>query len=222
MTRKEFISGPAAVLDGAWPGDFADAEEAAYYRQLDDFTPAQAMAALKALRGSKFRPSVGEIVQAIEGTAAAQPTFDEMMAVLFFTTGPSPLCDRPAKRAGRRASHILAEWAGDDVPVGDGDERTLPALTAREQCAQLHPLIGSFVAVQTPERLRVLPVLDEDDGKWVIKDLRVAWNAHVDAMEGRELTALVARSGRGELGRLDPLAALPGRPQGVPALGPGS
>ncbi|MEJ7783396.1 MAG: hypothetical protein WKF96_01245 [Solirubrobacteraceae bacterium] len=176
MTREEFVSGPAVILDGAWPGEFTDAEEGAYYFLLDDFTPEQVMSAIKALRGSRFRPAAGEIVEAIQGTDASRPTFDEVMAVLFF---------------GRR-SLLWAPRGGDPWP----------------QIAEAHPLIGHFIARMGLERLRAMQVLDDEQGKWRVKELRAAWEAHTDVMAGRELTALVAGSGRGELARLDPLARL--------------
>lgn len=72
-----------ALLDGGWPGDFTPDQADAYRALLDDIEPVAAGRALKALlRSSRFRPSAGEIVQAIEADRR-QPTFDEAMHVLF-------------------------------------------------------------------------------------------------------------------------------------------
>ncbi len=185
MTREEFVSGPAVILDGAWPGEFTDAEEGAYYFMLDDFTAEQVMAALKALRGSRFRPAAGEIVEAIEGTTAAKPTWDEAWLLI------------------RRAlnARVSRPYAGRDFDRAKHE-------AVREALEGMHPLIGAFVHRQGIRHLLYLPVDDPERGHWEVKTLREAWLAHVDAMAGRELTALVAKSGRGELGRLDPLARL--------------
>jgi hypothetical protein len=47
-------------------------------------------------------------------------------------------------------------------------------------------------------------------GHWARKELREAWDRHVDASDGREL-AVLASGGRLGLRQLDPLAALGGR-----------
>jgi hypothetical protein len=70
----------------------------------------------------------------------------------------------------------------------------------------LHPLVASFISRQGLLRLGSLPL---DCSEWGNKhrcDLEGSWNAHVEAMDGREVAQLAG--GRGELGRLDPLAAL--------------
>lgn len=192
MTRDEF-SGAAAILDGGWPGEFTEADENAYYFLLSDFEIDDVMRALRALRGSKFRPAASEIVAALSPQLAAVPTFDEMFALLFGASG---------------VLHARA-------PAGvyeDGAARMLAQEQAvRVRLAGVHPMVASFVDRQGLQRLRLLEVFDADQGHWRRKELREAWAEHVEAMEGREIAALSAGRGRGDLGRLDPLTAL-GRP----------
>lgn len=196
MTRDEFDSGPATVLDAAWPRAFAEAEVTAYYFLLDDFTADQAMGAIKALRGSKYRPSAGEIAAVIQGEQAAVPTWDE--AWLLIRAALSARVKRP---------------------YDDYDSAKQAAV--REAMGKMHPLIGAFIDRQGIVALLRAPTDDPDDGHWEVKRLREAWEAHVEVMAGRELVALATGRGAGDLARLDPLAALPGRPADPPALGPG-
>ena len=182
MTADEFA--PAAqILDGAWPGEFTSAEERAYLFMLSDFEPEQVMAAIKALRGSRFRPAAGEIVEAIQGTTAAVPTFDEAWLLI-----------REALNAAPRR------------PYTDHDQARHTAITVA--LGDMHPLVGAFVHRQGIRHLRYLPVDDPDTGHWAIKTLRVAWAEHVAAVAGRELTALASGRGAGDLTQLDPLARL--------------
>jgi hypothetical protein len=80
-----------------------------------------------------------------------------------------------------------------------GDREALDALQAQ-------PLVGAFAQRQGTQRLRMLPVDDPDWGEKTRRELREAWDRHVDAFDGREVAALAA--GTGELRQLDPLAAL--------------
>jgi hypothetical protein len=68
-------------------------------------------------------------------------------------------------------------------------------------------MVRAFVLRQGIERLRHLPLDDPDWGFKRRDELHKAWAAHVEAFDGREVAAL-ASGGRGELERLDPLAAL--------------
>jgi hypothetical protein len=90
----------------------------------------------------------------------------------------------------------------------------------RRRLEGMHPLVVSFAERQGIQRLKEMPVHDQDDGHWRRKELKDAWAAHLEAMEGRDVAALASgRRGAGELDRLDPLAAL-----GIsdrPALAPG-
>jgi hypothetical protein len=90
----------------------------------------------------------------------------------------------------------------------------------RARLAGLHPLVSSFAERQGVQRLKELPVHDADDGHWRRKELLVAWDGHVEAMEGREV-AMVA-SGGSDLRRLDPMAVVSRLTAGPPELGDGS
>ncbi len=173
MTKDEFTAGPAYVLDASWPGDFLPSDEKAYHWMLSDFTAEQVMSALRALRGSKFRPSASEIANVLTPERAGTPTFDEMFRLLF------------SQRGALAAAGI------------DG---------TRSRLVGMHPLVASFALRQGIQRLKELPVHDEDDGHWRRRELRVAWEGHVEAMEGREVAAVA--SGIGDLRQLDPLARL--------------
>lgn len=71
----------------------------------------------------------------------------------------------------------------------------------------VHPLVGSFAVRYGIERLRMLEVDHETYGSVKRKELRDAWDRHLEASEGRDLAALMAPREK-SLGRLDPLAAL--------------
>ena len=73
----------------------------------------------------------------------------------------------------------------------------------------VHPLLQSFVGRYGLDRLRLLEVDHDDYGDLKRRELESQWDAHCEAMEGRDVAALaLSRSDRGSLGRLDPLAAL--------------
>lgn len=70
-----------------------------------------------------------------------------------------------------------------------------------------HPLVASFVARQGIGRLAELKVDDPAHGELVRKDLKAAWVAHCETLEGRQV-AVLASGGRTGLRQLDPLAAI--------------
>lgn len=78
------------------------------------------------------------------------------------------------------------------------------------------PWVTAFADGFGRERLRLLEVDDETDGKWRRRELEQAWDRFVEASEGREL-AQIAAGRRGAIGRFDPAAAL-----GVPTARIGS
>jgi hypothetical protein len=83
--------------------------------------------------------------------------------------------------------------------------------TDRPLPSDLHPLVVSFIERQGRKRLGQVPLGDPDWGEKHRRDLERAWEAHVEAFEGREVAARAAGAG-GDLKHLDPLAAL-ARPQ---------
>jgi hypothetical protein len=68
------------------------------------------------------------------------------------------------------------------------------------------PLVAAFASRQGVARLRTLPIDDPDWGEKTRRELREAWDRHVDAFDGREIAAIA--SGSSDLRQLDPLASL--------------
>lgn len=193
MTRDEFAAA-AAVLDGGWPGDFAEPEEAAYHFLLDDFDAEQVLAALRALRGCKFRPAASEIVEAITGRSASIPTFDEMF-------------DEMQRCLGARVPARGSD--GRTILYADEGERWAARQAAiRGLLAEQHPLVRVFVERQGIRRLSETPFLDPDEGKWRLKELREAWVEHRETWDGREVAAIASGGTNGALVGMDPLAVL--------------
>jgi hypothetical protein len=73
------------------------------------------------------------------------------------------------------------------------------------------PIIAAFVERQGWDRLRNLPLDDPDWGEKTRRELREAWDRHVEAFDGREVAAL-ASGDRDGLRQLDPLASLGVKP----------
>lgn len=165
MTRDEFKTA-AFLLEECWPSEFTENTEAAYFAMLNDFEIADLLRGLRALRGSRFRPSVGELVSVLSPAKADQPTFDEMYESLLGLRGilHSPRFDEKAtglhplvlafvqqQGLGRlRATHfedpddghwrrkeLLAAWERH-VEVCEG--RDLAALTSGSNGGGLHRL----------------------------------------------------------------------------------
>lgn len=82
MTRKEWEA-VCLVLAEAWPGEFTEIAETAYFVILEDFERVEVEAALKGLarQGGVFRPSASEIAGWIAGRSAP-PSFDEIWPVV--------------------------------------------------------------------------------------------------------------------------------------------
>jgi hypothetical protein len=72
------------------------------------------------------------------------------------------------------------------------------------------PWVLKFTRDAGSDWLRLQPIDDPDEGKWARKNIKEAWDRFLEANEGRAVAEIAARSGRGSLGRLDPLAALNG------------
>lgn len=89
--------------------------------------------------------------------------------------------------------------------------KAMKAADPFERLAREHPLVGSFVKRQGWDRLRLLPLDDPDWGEKTRRELREAWDRHVETFDGREVAAL-ASGDRDGLRQLDPLAALGAKP----------
>lgn len=184
----------AVVLQRAFAArDQLDAADLRVYRLLlDEYDPDAAMTALRSLiaAGQALRPRPGEIIQAIR-TDPSAPTFDEAMVLLFGARG-ALLAQAPAGRYDSERDRSVARHAA-----------------IAERLQDLHPLIRAFVARQDIDRLLRLPLNDPQWGEKHRADLQRSWEAHVTAFDGRDVALLAAGPrGRGELARLDPLAAL--------------
>lgn len=212
------------LLDTGWPGELTQDAAAAYRTLLAGVPQEHVIDGLRRLlhKGARFRPSAAELLGEARADRSA-PTFDEALRLIF---GPGGVMDArpPAPRVDHAA--LLAAWEDGadwpDAPVGagitrDGEYRSRRQEAREQRAAQVHPLVASFVVRLGYDRLdRDGGVLDgnprdgrgEDTAHWVRKELREAWDAHLEAMEGREVAVLAAGTGREGLRRVDPLAAL--------------
>lgn len=118
---------------------------------------------------------------------------------------------------------ILAEVRADrDQPTwpeayeliygSGGLVRSADPNTAAARLERAHPVLQSFVRVQTLDRLRTLPLFDPEWGGAEHRRLEQRWERHVERcearmLEGRTLDLLEAPSGDGPR-RLDPLKAI--------------
>jgi hypothetical protein len=82
----------------------------------------------------------------------------------------------------------------------------------------MHLLIRPFIERQGIDRLQRIPIDDPDWGWKHRGELEEAWDAHVEAFDGRQVAALAAGRPDG-LRQLDPVAAmsLPGQAQQLEA-----
>lgn len=175
-----------ALLDEAWPGEFDDAAAGAWRALLAGVEPRAAIEALKRLllEGRRFRPSASELLAAVRADPT-RPTFDEALVLI-----------------GRA---LRADVTG--TFKSPASERCARNALALEHAAAAHSLIGAFLQRQGVERLRGLPLSDPTWGEKTRRELREAWDRHIEAFDGREVAALA--SGRpDELRQLDPLASL--------------
>jgi hypothetical protein len=72
----------------------------------------------------------------------------------------------------------------------------------------ISPWVTAFADGFGRDRLRMLALDDPDDGKWRRRELEDAWSRFLEASEGRAAHEIASRSGRGTLGRINPLAAI--------------
>ncbi len=181
------------LIEEAWPYPFDDAAAKAWRVLLDDYDAAQVFAAIKACvaRGVSERPSVSILVAEIRRDPG-KPTWAEAYTLIFGRYGVL------------RARTTVRKSCWDE-----GERDRLNDEAAWERAGELHPLVGAFVRSQGLDRLRSLRLDDPEYGAARRKQLADEWEEFVDANETRDVAVLVAgRSGRGELGRFDPLHAL--------------
>lgn len=183
----------SGLIDEWWPGKFDASAGAAWYVALEGFDASDVIAALKGrlARGGTFRPSVAEVVGEIRRDPS-EPTFDEALTLI-----------RSAFKAGRRP--LRGDFSGEAQMIGAREE------AVRASARELHPLVAAFVA-----RCSDLSRLEDEIGEMAggeyagarRRELEQRWEAHVEALEGRDIASIAAGRRRGSLGRLDPLAAL--------------
>jgi hypothetical protein len=179
------------LLEEGWPGEFTEATARAWRLLLDDFSAEQVLVAIKSLvaRGGTFRPSVAEVTAAIRKDPSA-PTFTEAYALIY---GKGGVIRARPKYAGRLIT----------------DEDRNRAMLDR--ASELHPLVAAFVNRYGLHRLRMLEVDDPEYGELRRKELAGEWDQFCEAMEGRDVAALVSGR-RGEIGRFDPMSVLGAKP----------
>jgi hypothetical protein len=190
MTRDDW-SIIAGLIDEWWPGEFSQSAEHAWHVALDGYEAEQVTIALRALlaRGGTFRPSVAQVVAEIRRDPS-KPTFDEALVLI---------------------QRALRAW---NSPLRGDFANEAEMLKAREQhvigSAQgVHPLAAAFIHRRGIRQLQkeIAELGDEEYGSLRRRDLQQAWEAHLEAFEGREISALAAGR-RDGLRQLDPLAAL--------------
>lgn len=175
--------------------EFTAADERVYRLLLDGVEPPAATRALQelVLTGQALLPKPGEIVARARADRSV-PTFEEAFRLIF---GPGGVL---------RARPTVRRWADET------ERRRLFRDAAFARAAAMHPLIGSFVERQGIDRLREMPVDDTDPDKqrgvWARKELREAWDRHLEATDAREVTAIASGDRRAGLRRLDPLTAI--------------
>ncbi len=201
MTTQEWALLSARIA-AWWPATKWTTEMfAVWYEDLAAFDLEAVRVALNGLkmRPGAFAPSIGDVLSQLTSDPA-DPTFDEMVAVVFGRDGILHL--RPAPRGLWR----------------EGEREAATSELVEERLEHVHPLIRAFVCTYGLRRLRKLPIDAapgedasgrwEDEGKWARKELRDAWVAHVAAFDGREVAALAFGQRSEGLRRLDPLAAI--------------
>ena len=185
------------TLIGSWPGTIttwgADAIDAyLYVLQARGLTAEQTLTAIGTWpAGSDFPPSAPNLAaKALEDPS--RPTFAEMLWLV---------------------QRALKAWNQPRTGSFDNEAAMLKVSerAVLDRAATMHPLVASFVDRTGVERLQreVGELADEQYGSVRRRDLERAWAEHCDTQDRRERFALAAgRSGRGQLGRFDPLASI--------------
>lgn len=194
------------ALLGSWPGTITawgkDAF-AAYIGELQarGLEAAQVLTAVRTWpAGSDFPPSAPNLAAAALHDPSV-PTFPELLVLL---NGPGGILNARAR------SH-KSSWEAGERDRADAD-------AIRERASRAHPLVALFVERIGIDRLRSLGLDDPQFGEARRRSLEKEWRDHVDTMGDRDVRSLASGGRRGELGRLDPLAALPVAPPPVFAL----
>jgi hypothetical protein len=177
------------VLLGSWPSQVASWGReaiAAYVAELQarGMTPDQAIVVFRS-SDERFPPSAAEAASAARRDVG-RPTWDEAYILI--------------RRAMRQ-----------HTPNGryDSERQILAARHQRMQdwLAGVNSFVAGFTAQQTFSRLTQLPLDDPEWGEKTKRDLERAYDRYRETSDSREV-ALIASGHPGELGRLDPLAAL--------------
>lgn len=194
-TAKQTASVKQALI-GSWPGTItawgAEAINAyLYVLQARGLTAEQVTLAIGTWpAGSDFPPSAPNLAaQALRDPS--KPTFREALRLI-----------RTALAAGRRP--LTGNFSNE------AEMLKARARAAEARAAELHPLVASFIERYRLDDLQqaISELADEQYGAVRLRDLERQWNEHCERTEGRDVAALASGRRRGELGHLDPLAAL--------------
>lgn len=185
----------ALVLDKGfkWREPFGEAHETTYQLLLDGYDAEEVAASLRMLvaRGQVFGPTPGEIV-ALLRAEPQRPSFDELCELLFGKGGIAYPSDE---------SVALERCEGVEARLGLGQ-----------------PLLSGFVRRVQFKRLRGI-AFEMKSGEWgevERRRLREAWDQFVADVDERGIGAL-APGRRGEMARVDPLAAIGAGRQAIEA-----
>lgn len=190
MNNAEFK--PLMVrVEAWWPGTkWDDAMIAVWFEDLQRFPVdgvRQALERLKREHTLAFAPAIGAVLERLEKPDdPSQPTFEEALVLLL-------------RSFRARPERMIFQHEGQQLAAED--EASLQLLR------DAHPLVLSFAERQGMRRLKELPLGDLEWGEQRRRELRDAWERHLQATDGREIAALA--SGREGLRQLDPLASLP-------------
>lgn len=178
-----------ALVEEAWPGEFDDEARTSWRILLDEIESPAAIAAVKRMlySGRKFypRPAVSDVLAEVRADPSL-PTFDEAWTLIL--------------RAINR-THVTGRFREPSDERRAENDAILAALDDH------HPAIRAFAERQDMGRLRTLPTLDPQWGEKTLRDLREAWDRHLEATDGRQVAALASGQPEG-LKQLDPLVSL--------------
>ena len=176
----------AGVLLGTWTevvGRWGREAVAAYLGELEarGILAEDVVAVLREPVASDFPPSAASVAAMVQ--RAARPTSEEAIT-------------------------LIVAALGVGMPRGEfatpGATQAAWARAAVDRAFELSPLVGSFVQAYGASRLGALGLDDPEWGTLRRRELRDAWERHVEATDVRVALA----GGHGELRKVDPLAAL--------------